>query len=215
MIAARAKKRGSQQYTAAEFRPYVAALGQLTLAWNDLQESLAALFWTTMLYSPPLAGDFVNYTPLWVWHSIKSDRSQREMLKAAIDHSHTAWKRPSFVNDGKWLLDRAGELEDARNDAIHSPLFSVDKSLYGMAAGPEKVAQAYWLFNPRAKKLAKRDNLLRELRYCRDAAITLSDYAREIDRALINPSRPWPKKPLQPSRTPRTGRQARRQPQPK
>jgi hypothetical protein len=211
------RKYASQRYTSPEFKPYALAVGQLNLAWNDLQESLAGLFWTTMLYAqPPRAGDVENYAPLWVWHAIKSDRSQREMLKAAIEHSPTDWGRPSFKKDGKWLADRAEELENDRNDAIHAPLFSVNRSLYGLAAASvEKVAPAYWLFNPRARSLASKANLLDEFRYCRDYAITLSDYARSIDKALGNPESPWPKKPQLPKRKQRKSPQVRLLPQPR
>jgi hypothetical protein len=208
----RRRKRGSQRYAAPGFRSYVSALGQLALAWNDLQESLAALFLSLHLHGPPQAGDRVDYAPLWVWHSIRSDRTQKEMLRALIDHTTTDWGRPNFKADTKQLIVMATALEGARNDAIHSPLFSTDKSLYGSAyrAGAnEKVAPAAWQFNPRAVSLAKRQNLLGEFRYCRDTAIALSDYARAIDVALMNPARPWPDKPSLPTRSPKTVRQDR------
>jgi hypothetical protein len=93
----------SKRYASDEFKPYVTALGQLALAWNDLQESLAGLF-MTLVNPPPKEGDFVTYTPLWVWASIKSDRSQREMLKAAINHSPTNWNRCRMTEDLNWLI---------------------------------------------------------------------------------------------------------------
>ena len=198
------KRRGrSQRYTSPEFKPYVTALGQLALAWNDLQESLKALFWTLM--NPrPQAGDSVTHTPLWVWSSIKSDRSQREMLKAAINHPQTQWDRNEIKDDVNWLIEKANSLEDSRNDAIHSPLFSVDKSLYGTWPRSEKVAPAWRLFNPRAAKLSQRTSLLGEFRYCRDTAITLAEYALHIDSALINPTRrAWPNRPSLPTRPPK------------
>ncbi len=197
------RRRGySQRYTSDEFRPYVTAIGQVALAWNDLQESLKGLFWTIL--SPfPVAGDRVDYTPLWVWSSIKSDRSQRDMLMAASQKSQRDWNRPSARDDIKWILDRAESLEQSRNDAIHSPLFSAKKSLWGIQADASKresVAPAYWLFNPRAVSLAKRDTLLGEFRFCRDTAIVLSDYAQAVDGALVNQNRPWPERPKLPNR---------------
>jgi hypothetical protein len=209
MAAVTKRKRRLQRYTSAEFKPYVVALGQLALAWNDLQESLAGLFWSLNLAGPPEAGDTVNYLPLRIWHSIKSDRSQRDMLKALINNLQVDWGRPSLDDDVNFAIERARALEGARNDAIHSPLFSVDKTLYGVTFGTEKVAPASWQFNPKAISLAKRDNLLSEFRYCRDAAITLSDYVREIDAALINRQRPWPGRPSLPTRKPKNIRQGR------
>jgi hypothetical protein len=201
------RKRHSQRYTSPEFKPYVTALGQLALAWNDLQESLKALFWTLM-NPPPKEGDAVNYLPLQIWSSIKSDRAQREMLKTAINHLQIDWNRRTLVVELNWLVDRANDLEDLRNDAIHSPLFSVDKSLYGTWAGSEKIAPAWWLFNPRAKKLSERTNLLSTFRYCRDTAIILADYAQLIDQALINPGHAWPGRPSLPNNPPKKGPQA-------
>ena len=122
------RKRTPQRYTGPEFKPYVAALGQLALAWNGLQESFAALFWTMSLNGPPKAGDFINDAPLWIWHSIKSDRSQREMLKAAIDHTSVDWQRSKLKDDAIWLINEAMKLEDLRNDALHAPLFNLRQS---------------------------------------------------------------------------------------
>jgi hypothetical protein len=204
--------RGSQRYTTSAFRPYVIALGQVALAWNDLQESFAGLFWTAMLSKRPREGDTFDYAALNVWHAIRADRSQRQMLRAAVNNSPIDWQRPTLKDDVKWMLKEADKIEDTRNDAIHSPLFAVDNSLYGMTStSNEPIAPAWWLFNPRAAKLSKRQNLLHEFRYCRDAAIVLSDYARGIDRALINPQRPWPDRPRMPNRQP--SNKAKRTPQ--
>ncbi len=194
--------RHSRRYTSAKFKPYVIALGQVALAWNDLQESLAELFWTTMNNDIPQPGDAFDYQALHVWHSIKSDRSQREMLKAAVDSSSPKWSRTEFRKDVKWLLKEATKIEDARNDAVHSPLIAVDNSFYNLVfKKKEPVAPAWNSFNPRAAKLRKKENLLNEFRYCRDASIVISDFARDVHRALINPQLPWPDRPRLPSRT--------------
>jgi hypothetical protein len=95
------------------FRPYAIALGQLALAWNDLHLALAMLFCTVM------GGGFVNQF-LDIWNTLKSDRSQREILLAAA--------KLTFVNGGgsqklaeeiEWICKRADALEDSRNDALH------------------------------------------------------------------------------------------------
>jgi hypothetical protein len=113
--------RHSKRYTASEFRPYVTALGQFALAWSDMQESLGALFWTLM--SPhSVEGAVAHHEPLFVWYAIRSDRSQRDMLKAAVNHLTIDWQRTLLVAETNWIIDRANELEDRRNDAIHSPL---------------------------------------------------------------------------------------------
>jgi hypothetical protein len=212
------------RYTTPEFRPYVTALGQLTLAWNDLQESLAGLFWTAMNRRPPAAGDFVEYTPLMVWHSIKSDRSQRDMLKAALGIDQGKNQRTVYVNefgrpalseDAKWIIDRCNELEMDRNNAVHSPLFSTSATKGGLGAAAqysEPVRPANWQFNPKAIQLSAKQDILLEFRYCRDMAIYLADYAHAIDAALTHPQRPWPKRLKPPVRRQRTSRQGLHRP---
>lgn len=197
------RRRGrSQRYTSHEFRPYVSALGRLTLAWNDLQESLAGLYWTLNLPGPPSAGDSFTYAPLKVWAAVKSDRTQRDMLRAVVNQDADNWGRPALEADALWLLKEAGKLADARNDAVHSPLYEVDKSLYGMGNTPGvKVAPAWWLSNPRALNLSKHTDLLAEFRYCHDTAIVLSDYGQALNNALVNRGQPWPRRPTMPTRS--------------
>ena len=153
------RTRTSRRYGAAEFRPYVIALGQLALAWNELQDTLALLFWTAMMERPPQPGDTFSYAPVRAWHSIRSDLAQREMLREVINHSSTQWGRPRFVADVNWLLSEANRLSGARNDAIHSPLFIPRGLARQFPPSPDPVAPASYLFNPRALSLEKRENL--------------------------------------------------------
>jgi hypothetical protein len=186
------------RYTGDDFDPYVSALGQLALAWNDLHEALAGLFWTVM--SPPLhEGVEINHVPIHVWHSLRSDLAQREMLRAAVEHPNANWSGERykwFAEDVVWILKKVMELSTARNDAIHSPLFLTPS----VSMGPERLSPFEWTFNPRAIGLAKRRNLLGEFHYCRDVAIVLHDYCRFIGLALVNPGRTWPGRPGLPTR---------------
>jgi hypothetical protein len=121
------------------------------------------------------------------------------MLRILAAHSQNInWKRPNLPDDVRLLLAEVGKLEDLRNDAIHSPLFFAPNSIYGSKG--EKVVPASWLLNPRASSLAKRADLLSAFRYCRNAAIILSDFAREMDFALVNQGKPWPDRPRLPNR---------------
>jgi hypothetical protein len=98
------------------FRPYVIALGQLALAWNGLHETLALLYCTIM------GGGVVNQH-LAVWHALKADRAQRDILLAAAKNNIRGAIPVQFDDDIKWLCSRADTLEDLRNDAMHSPLW--------------------------------------------------------------------------------------------
>jgi hypothetical protein len=195
---ARAKSTGYILPTLPAYRPYALALGQLALAWNALHETLALLYCTIM------GGGVVNQH-LAVWHALKADRAQRDILLAAAQ-SNTFESVPTrFMDDIKWICGRADALEDLRNDALHSPLV-------GHQWHPDNVeiAPRRGLGHIRAQKLGEKD-LLAEFRYCRDAAIALSSFAERMDRALSDYSEPWPDRPVWPTRRETNTTKPRRQ----
>jgi hypothetical protein len=185
------------RYSEPEFAPYVTALGQFALAWNELQASLCELFSIVALERPPLAGEMVNYTPTYIWHSIKSDRAQREMLEAAIKHSRLS-NGNNLSQDGLWLAGRVGSLEDRRNDILHSPLIPLSIGKDSTKIVPNKFGK-----NPRAEKLDTAADLLEEIQSARDNATLLSDYAQRLVAALLNAGAPWPNKPSLQGRRPK------------
>lgn len=174
-------------YSDPAFRPYVVALGQLTLAWNELHEMLSLLFCTIM-------GSGVVNQYLAIWHTLKVDRAQRDMLlAAAYNHTLSAYP-PRMVEDIEWLCKRADALEDERNNAVHSPLLGVrheNKVLIRPRTG---------LGHVRAKRLANNKDLLALFRWCRDATMALALFANGIDFALSDLRRPWPDRPEWPAR---------------
>lgn len=174
-------------YTARAFRPYVAALGQLTLAWNDLHLALQMLFCTVM------GGGFVS-PYLAIWNAIKSDRTQRDVLSAAAAAKAMNGGSQRLADEIKWICDRADSLEEARNNALHSPLWGTQGST------PTQVGPVTGLGHIRANKLAGKD-LLSEFRWCRDGATTLCDYATTLDFAFCR-GKPLPIRPTLPARRP-------------
>ena len=101
--------------TKKAFDAYVAAVGKVAHAWNYLHERLGVLFVAVTGMERNLA--------LSIWYSVTSDRAQREMLKASVfaTSSQRSEKLPKARDDLKWLLDRAEEVADARNNAVHAP----------------------------------------------------------------------------------------------
>ena len=177
----------SLPFTDKAFIASAIALGQLALAWNGLHEVLSLLFCNVM------GGGVVNQ-PLAIWHALKVDRAQREILLAALENHTRGAYPPKFETDIEWICNRADALEDIRNDALHSPLWASEHS-------PKKavVAPFVELGHVRARKLLNK-NLLAEFRWCRDAAILLADFAYEVDRSLSDHMRPWPNRPAWPAR---------------
>lgn len=175
----------SVPYTNTAFRPYVTALGQLTLAWNDLHETLAILFCSVM------GGGFSNQF-LAVWHALKSDRSQRDILLAAVKSGLIEGGPPRLLVDVTWICNQADALEDARNTALHSPLWG-SKWQSGTIIQPQ-----IGLGHVRASRLSGK-NLLAEFRWCRDASTVLRNFAMEIDMVLSRGGT-WPDQPALPNR---------------
>jgi hypothetical protein len=132
---------------------YAAAVGRVAHEWNHLHERLGALFVAVTGMERNLA--------LSIWYSVKSDRAQRDMLRAAIDvtNSQRSERLPEAPDDLQMVLDRANELAEARNDAVHAPC-----SLYIGGSGSEMTA-SFFDGNPRAKNL-KGKELLFEFAWC-------------------------------------------------
>lgn len=64
-----------ERYTSKEYRPYVMAIGQVALAWNDLNEALVSLFTT-------LVGAGIDFKLQAALQSVTSDKVRRGMLRA-------------------------------------------------------------------------------------------------------------------------------------
>jgi hypothetical protein len=187
-----------ETFKSKAFRPYVIALGQLALAWNELHEYLGYLFTSLM---PEDKCDRAMH----VWYSSTQDRAQRQMIRGALAARPDDFddEFPKAVKDITWLLGQVHALEDARNNAVHSPLFRMGK-------GKEDEIIPFAIFgHSRAIKLAKRPDLLAEYCWCRDMALALRDYTVHIDHALTSAGASWPRRPSLPNRGQRKTRPSR------
>ena len=127
--------------TKQAFDAYVAAVGKVAHAWDYLHEKLGVLFIAVTGMERNLA--------LSIWYSVTNDHFQREMLKAAVSatNSERSTNLPKAPDDLKWLLDRAEEVADARNNAVHAPC-----SLY-LGGSVSEMEASYFNGKPRAKRL--------------------------------------------------------------
>lgn len=207
MATRKLKKRplDSECYTSAEFKPYVVAIGQIALAWNDLHETLCSLFVT-------LTGSLDDGMLEAAWQSLPSDRAKRGMLKAAIQQMGPDMRRRNPLAQGemKWLFGQLDRLEEDRNNAIHAPLSTFSHPSWQLLAQalnmpvrrqrgvqPDDVR-----WNRRAANLKNKD-LLIEYRYVRDAVIAFRDYANVIESSwnwTDDGDDPWPQRPSLPNR---------------
>jgi hypothetical protein len=199
----RAWRYRGDRYTVKQFLPYALAIGQLALAWNSLHEALAHLFWTAL-------GGGWKGLPVGVWNAAEFDRPKRKMLRAAIEATtpRQLSYHPKMVEDMIWIINKADELENKRNDAVHSPLLLFGKGALAPRYPPLVMPDAL-LDNRRAINLGQKD-LLVEFRWCRNATLVLRDFAYAVDRGLTTSGAPWPRRPSLPNRsakkTPRSPR---------
>ena len=175
----------TQAQLARKFRPYAVELGYLLYSWNRLQEVFGRLFWD-------LTGISNGRLPLAIWYAVPSDRTQREMLRAAI-HAHPARLKdhPRARDDLIWMINRANSLADQRNDAVHAPL------IFNTDARGTKLRSAYLAGHPRALKL-KDKNLMVEFRWYADSADVLSRFGERAHYCLLQNGAAWPDRPKMP-----------------
>jgi hypothetical protein len=175
------------QQLARRFRPYAVELGYLIYSWNRLQEVLARLFWQ-------LTGMPDRLTALAVWYAVPSDRTQRDMLRAALEASHEKRLKdfPTARADISWLMKKANDLSVQRNDAVHAPL-KFEQSSRGA-----KLRSAHLGGHPRALRLRDKD-LMTEFRWYADSADALSLFAEKAFHCLAGvPNQQWPTRPVIP-----------------
>jgi hypothetical protein len=156
------------------------------------------------------------------WNALNSDRDKRRLLRAAAAHLTVTEteKFPKFAADVKWILDRADELEDMRNNVVHSPLMLISSKKHRWALSPPAGTPDYivpeWLLgNRRAVNLRQLlladKKLLAEFRWCRDAILVCRDFAVHINRSWTSVAYPWPRRPSLPPRKAKRN-QPRREP---
>jgi hypothetical protein len=171
-----------------QFKPLAIELGWIAYEWNRLHEALGELF------ADAMGAD--TYTALSAWHAVRSDLTQRHMLKAAA--AHRAERSPP-ENTSLWLalvdlVDAVNKLSDKRNNAIHAPLVFVTD----IDGGAVEVRPLEFFGNEKARKLANRD-LLPEFQWYRRSGAVLANYANMLHYAFNDPNHQLPPKPILPT----------------
>ena len=185
---------------------YVIAAGEVVAAWNALQEELGGVFAAVTGLTEQMAGA--------IWHSVRSDSLQRQMLLAALcaaPESMWCGELASAKDELCSLVRYLNTLSEDRNNAIHAPIGLTSHDGETMVLFPIENSG-----NPRSKRLRGKD-IIAEFRRCRDAANELWEFTFFAARALKWPtSAPWPDRPAQlgpppkRSRASNPGRQSRK-----
>jgi hypothetical protein len=179
--------RGSPEQFDKAFEPVAIEIGQLAKEWNSLHEHMGLIF------SYMVCG-FPRPIPLAVWHSPPSDRTQREMLRAALGPwtvDNPALRR--IANEVKWVIDETERLSGKRNDALHAPI----QALMNADTFQFHVEPNYIWGHPMAKRLQGKD-VRAEINEYRIQTAVLSRYAHQIYVTLVTSSVPLPQRPTLP-----------------
>lgn len=209
-MARRASRVGFDSFSERQFEPYVKAIGQLVLAWNSFHEVMG---WTYEIVVAdairPVDEDRAPQVREG-WNALNSDRDKRRLLRAAAANLPPVAARnfPKFAEDVKWVLDRADELENMRNSAVHSPLMlvSTQKGRWSNMGGssPDFITPEWLSGNRRALELRtlllKKKELLAEFRWCRDATLFCRDFMVRVNRCWGSVGLSWPDTPVLPNR---------------
>jgi hypothetical protein len=143
---------------------HAAALGWAVISWCQLYEELGLLFAT--LTSPDNRA-----AALAAWHQVRSDRTQRHMLRAVVGNSLE--EKPLVKKYILWAIGKLDSMEDGRNNAVHAPV-GIALEAAGIVVIPLDEAE-----NPRAEALKGKDLEVEFRRYQRN-----TDALRSFMRAL-------------------------------
>lgn len=167
-------------------QPYYSALGKVAHAWNHLHEELGKVFCAATQLDLSIG--------MAVWHSLKSDRSQREILEGAIIRAAQSedWMEahPGAVEGIQYLLKKVNQLAGYRNDAIHAPCIVNWR-------GDFEITPLTFFGNDKARRLMGKDILV-EFEWYEKTAGALRSHASAC-RFALDAGSAWPEKPLLPT----------------
>jgi hypothetical protein len=77
-----------------------------------------------MLFAAIIGGPDKQHMANRIWHSIQSDKAQRELLLNAAEAS-VSLRSPGLFADIKWAIDRANDIGGQRNAVAHTSVWTV------------------------------------------------------------------------------------------
>jgi head-tail adaptor len=197
--------RRMRTYTPTQIRPYATAIGQFSLAWNDLHEAYGFLFFAAATSYHP--DDVMQWMQMQaIWGCITNERQKREMLQAATERiaaTNKFWRE--FRTDIPWVVRCGDSLEDQRNNVLHAPLHHLVHDYMVRAPNTSKgdIVPAITMLNKRALKLheatvAQAKKLLPEIRKYHAYSQQLTGFILAMHDAWQYGPPSWPERPTLP-----------------
>jgi hypothetical protein len=179
--------------TTVTFETYFSALGKVAHEWNHMQEELGKLFCEVAGLDQSMG--------MTIWHALRSDLAQRQMLKAAIEYKGSledwADKFPKAEGAIVELVEEINKFSNRRNAAIHAPCSVI------VGEDELEIFAVSFSGNPNAKKLRDKDILV-EFSWYERTAETYRRYIRDLEFALSDSRVPWPDKTVLPTQGQKT-----------
>lgn len=172
-----------RNYAAEKFDTFARSLGRVTLAWNSLHTELFGIFWAASGYANGLI-------PGTIWNAIKVDRAQRDILKDFTKSKALGISLSKEVRrEINWILDKANDLENVRNDFIHTT-FAIDRDgPFALHLGQHKRGLSFNGRDPQA-----------EADWIFELTMLLSIHAQRLSEVIRRPEEALPKRPSLPVR---------------
>jgi hypothetical protein len=180
-------------------KPYHLALGRVAHEWNHMQEQLGLLFCAVSGLNRSMG--------MGIWHVLRSDRTQRDLLKAANIAAERSLERqhyfPKAKDDIEWILAKVNALAEGRNSTIHAPA----QHLWGRTNTVRHSRKFA------GREVARKD-LVAEFERQEGSARAIRLLAAEIRYVLAShmpgyPDKPWPSRPVLPTLKQKSSRQGR------
>lgn len=199
-IVVRRETASERRKTANDERRLNAEIGQLVRSWALLHDRLGSIFHDLVVH--PDDAFFRPSVGHSIWHSIKSDLAQRQMLQAAlkgkigllentlrrIDEKDKE-KKIRLFNDYIWLVNEITKMSHSRNDLVHAPIvFQLD-----LGASEYEPAVSDQSSDPRGDKLKERE-LYQFCAYCIDFCRKAMTYIHELSHHPAGRDT-WPERP--------------------
>ena len=183
-VARRMKKLAAKRHRAEEraFKPLAVEIGWIAYEWNRLHTFLGDIFILLVVGISTDESDLASSPARAAWHSLTNERSQRDMIQAALHNRYNLIDRkPAFYDELIWLLEQLKQrFSGYRNDALHAP-FLIDTT---WSDKPKTtIVPFYSSGNLRAESL-KNKNVLAEFQRYKTDMKKLSDYAESIVFAI-------------------------------
>jgi hypothetical protein len=170
--------------TLPEMRRHIQHVGEITFAWTQLHSALFAIF-NSLFHQDGGAA-------YGIWHCIRNDSAQRDMLLAAAEARLT--NKKTLLNQVRWIARCAEVLGGLRNDLAHTGIaVDVDLDDLTLFLRPDPGARAASIARLTQLNDSKLwDKVVGDLR-------ALDSYARYLSLRIRGGDKPisgsWPRRP--------------------